>query len=160
MSALRLASSLCRAVALRPAVMAPALQRGVATTAARPGELRKLPDPFEHAVGEEKWEMIAAMEGLDPEDLWETKRAAPTSGTKDDPQIVPSMYNKRVVGHLCTEDQTAVIYFTIHKGENGGMKRCRCGHWFKIVDWEPWSPSTPMGIEAAKAMAQPQIAHH
>ena len=62
MSALRLAS-LCR-VALRPALTAPALRRCIATTAVRAaaGGLRKLPDNFEHAVGEEKWEMIAAME--------------------------------------------------------------------------------------------------
>ena len=52
-------------------------------------------------------------------------------GTKEEPTLVPSVYNKRLIGHQCEDDQTYLTYFYVYKGF---PKRCQCGHWFKVVD--------------------------
>ncbi|KAK1332784.1 hypothetical protein QTO34_006315 [Cnephaeus nilssonii] len=53
------------------------------------------------------------------------------SGTKEDPNLVPSITNKRIVGCICEEDNSAVIWFWVHKGET---QRCpSCGTHYKLV---------------------------
>jgi len=131
MSALRLAS-VCRA-ALRPAVTSTALRRGIATTQVCLKQELSLPDTVEHSVGIEKFERMAAAAGID--DPWDIKPAQHGEGTRENPDIVPSMYNKRLIGHLCEEGQPYLTYFYVYKSE---PKRCQCGHWFKLVDAEPY----------------------
>jgi len=134
MAALRLASA-CRA-ALRPALAsasAPMRQRGIATTSVCMKTELPLPDNLEHAVGIEKFEKLAHLAGID--DPWDIKPFQVGAGTKDSPTIVPSMYNRRLIGHLCEEDQTYLTYFYVYKGV---PKRCKCGHWFKVTDAEPY----------------------
>ncbi|XP_044767797.1 cytochrome c oxidase subunit 5B, mitochondrial-like [Neomonachus schauinslandi] len=40
-----------------------------------------------------------------------------TSGTKEDPNLVPSITNKQIVGCIFEEDNSAFICFWLHKGE-------------------------------------------
>lgn len=149
MAATRLTSA-CRTI-LRPAlastqmrqVAAPMAQasmltsmptcRGFCTTGCCRKTEIPLPDNLEHAVGIEKFEKLAKLAGID--DPWDLKPFQMGAGTKDEPTLLPSMYNRRLVGHLCEEDQTHLTYFYVYKGF---PKRCQCGHWFKVVDSEPY----------------------
>merc|ERR1711872_901643 len=90
-------------------------------------------DNLEHAVGIEKFEKLAKLAGID--DPWDLKPFQLGAGTKEEPTLLPSMYNKRLVGHLCEDHQTHLTYFYVYKGF---PKRCQCGHWFKVVDSEPY----------------------
>ncbi|XP_058513570.1 cytochrome c oxidase subunit 5B, mitochondrial-like [Ochotona princeps] len=82
----------------------------------------------EQATGLEREIMMAARKGLDPNNLLPPKAA---SGTKEDPNLVPSITNKRIVGCICEEDNSAVIWFWLHKGE---AQRCpSCGTHYKLV---------------------------
>uniref|UniRef100_A0A8C7BBP2 Cytochrome c oxidase subunit 5B, mitochondrial n=1 Tax=Neovison vison TaxID=452646 RepID=A0A8C7BBP2_NEOVI len=64
----------------------------------------------------------------DPYNLLPPKAAA---GTKEDPNLVPSITNKRIVGCICEEDNSTVIWFWLHKGE---AQRCpSCGTHYKLV---------------------------
>ncbi|CAG04729.1 unnamed protein product, partial [Tetraodon nigroviridis] len=56
------------------------------------------------------------------------------TGTKEDPHIVPSIGNKRLVGCLCEEDNTAIVWFWLHEGPS---QRCpSCGSHYKLVHHE------------------------
>ncbi|XP_049990636.1 cytochrome c oxidase subunit 5B, mitochondrial isoform X2 [Alexandromys fortis] len=57
-----------------------------------------VPTDEEQATGLEREIMIAAQKGLDPYNLLPPKAA---SGTKEDPNLVPSITNKRIVGCIC-----------------------------------------------------------
>ena len=141
--------------------------RGFCTTGCCRKTEIPLPDNLEHAVGIEKFEKLAKLavsakythtmnfprlrrvtplmligiknifihsfQGID--DPWDLKPFQMGAGTKDEPTLLPSMYNRRLVGHLCEEDQTHLTYFYVYKGF---PKRCQCGHWFKVVDAEPY----------------------
>ncbi|XP_048208266.1 cytochrome c oxidase subunit 5B, mitochondrial [Perognathus longimembris pacificus] len=87
-----------------------------------------VPTDEEQATGLEREIMMATRKGLDPYNM-----AAPkaTSGTKEDPNLVPSISNKRIVGCICEEDNCTVIWFWLHKGET---QRCpSCGSHYKLV---------------------------
>merc|ERR1711936_305291 len=64
----------------------------------------------------------------DPFEMKPIKRA---KGTFDEPTIVSSAFEKRMIGCVCEEDALTIQWLTIHKGE---PKRCECGYWFKLVD--------------------------
>jgi len=129
MAALRL-GSLCRALT-RPSNLA-LVQRGLAISAVDMKKVIPLPDPLEHAVGIEKIEKLAKLQGIDdPFDLKLRKRG---EGSKENPDLVPSIFNKRIIGHICEEDQTHITWFYLYKGH---PKRCQCGHWFKLVEAQP-----------------------
>uniref|UniRef100_G1PQ70 Cytochrome c oxidase subunit 5B, mitochondrial n=1 Tax=Myotis lucifugus TaxID=59463 RepID=G1PQ70_MYOLU len=90
-----------------------------------------VPTDDEQATGLEREVMLAARKGLDPYNMLAPK---PASGTKEDPNLVPSITNKRIVGcicFICEEDNSAVIWFWVHKGET---QRCpSCGTHYKLV---------------------------
>ena len=87
-----------------------------------------VPTDDEQATGLEREVMLAACKGLDPYNMLAPKAA---SGTKEDPNLVPSITNKRIVGCICEEDNSAVIWFWLHKGE---AQRCpSCGTHYKLV---------------------------
>jgi len=131
MAALRLAFA-CRA-GLRPALAAAPIQRAIATSAVRMKSELPLPDDMEHAVGIEKFEKMAELAGVD--DPWDLKLAETGDGTRENPTLVTSIYNKRLVGHICEEEANHITYFYVQKNE---PKRCKCGHWFSCVDAEPY----------------------
>ncbi|XP_011825019.1 PREDICTED: cytochrome c oxidase subunit 5B, mitochondrial [Mandrillus leucophaeus] len=87
-----------------------------------------IPTDDEQATGLEREVMLAARKGLDPYNILPPKGA---SGTKEDPNLVPSITNKRIVGCICEEDNTSVVWFWLHEGE---AQRCaRCGAHYKLV---------------------------
>uniref|UniRef100_A0A2K5ETI3 Cytochrome c oxidase subunit 5B, mitochondrial n=1 Tax=Aotus nancymaae TaxID=37293 RepID=A0A2K5ETI3_AOTNA len=73
-------------------------------------------------TGLEREVMMAARKELDPHNVLLPKAA---SGTKEDPNLVPSITNKRIV------DNSAVIWFGLHKGKT---QQClSCGTHYKLV---------------------------
>ncbi|XP_067857077.1 cytochrome c oxidase subunit 5B, mitochondrial-like [Heptranchias perlo] len=87
-----------------------------------------IPTDEEQATGLEKKIMQALKAGKDPFNVLKPKEYA---GTKDDPHIVPSVTNKRLVGCVCEEDNTAVIWFWLHEGD---AQRCpSCGAHYQLV---------------------------
>ncbi|XP_047647631.1 cytochrome c oxidase subunit 5B, mitochondrial-like [Phacochoerus africanus] len=87
-----------------------------------------VPTDEEQATGLEREVMMAARKGLDPYNILAPKAA---SGTKEDPNLVPSITNKRIVGCICEEDNSAVIWFWVHKGE---IQQCPSyGTHYKLV---------------------------
>uniref|UniRef100_A0A803SQS0 Cytochrome c oxidase subunit 5B, mitochondrial n=1 Tax=Anolis carolinensis TaxID=28377 RepID=A0A803SQS0_ANOCA len=74
---------------------------------------------------------LRALAQLDPYSMFRPKRY---SGTKEDPHIVPSIVDKRLVGCICEEDNSAVIWFWVHKGDS---HRCpQCGSYYKLTHHE------------------------
>ncbi|XP_053195862.1 cytochrome c oxidase subunit 5B, mitochondrial-like [Scomber japonicus] len=119
------ASSACRAPVSAP-VCAPmsAPSRGMAAGGG-------IPTDEEQATGMERIIMKAMKEGTDPYSMMKPKEY---SGSKADPHLVPSITNKRLVGCVCEEDNTAVVWFWIHEGE---AHRCpSCGSHYKLVPHE------------------------
>ncbi|XP_077354553.1 cytochrome c oxidase subunit 5B, mitochondrial-like [Festucalex cinctus] len=108
--------------ALAPLV--PALSRGMADGG--------IPTNEEQATGLERAIMEAAKKGLDPFNTLPAK--TDRAGTKDDPHLVPSINSKRIVGCICEEDATSVVWFWLHQGE---AQRCpSCGVHYKLVATE------------------------
>ncbi|KAK7895310.1 hypothetical protein WMY93_020635 [Mugilogobius chulae] len=90
-----------------------------------------IPSDQEQATGLEKVIMRAMEDGKDPYNMMKPKEYA---GSKNDPHLVPSISNKRIVGCVCDEDNTAVIWFWLHEGE---PQRCpSCGSHYKLVPHE------------------------
>ncbi|XP_065601182.1 cytochrome c oxidase subunit 5B, mitochondrial [Cyrtonyx montezumae] len=95
---------------------------------AAPGELAT---DEEQATGLERKVLEAMSKGLDPYSMFRPKRYA---GTKEDPNLVPSITDKRIVGCVCEEDNSCVIWFWLHKGE---AQRCpSCGAHYKLIPHE------------------------
>merc|ERR1711942_287643 len=89
----------------------------------------QMPDGLGHAVGIERYELLAKLAGNeDPFEMNVKKRA---KGTVDEPTLIPSLYEKRLVGCICEEDAVSINWMFLHKGE---PKRCECGYWFKLAD--------------------------
>nr|XP_057912389.1 cytochrome c oxidase subunit 5B, mitochondrial [Doryrhamphus excisus] len=87
-----------------------------------------IPTDEEQATGLEKIVMKAMKEGSDPYSMMKPKEYA---GSKADPHLVPSISNKRIVGCVCEEDNTAVVWFWLHQGE---AQRCpSCGSHYQLV---------------------------
>uniref|UniRef100_A0A3Q3WCM6 Cytochrome c oxidase subunit 5B, mitochondrial n=1 Tax=Mola mola TaxID=94237 RepID=A0A3Q3WCM6_MOLML len=90
-----------------------------------------IPTDEEQATGLEKIIMNAMKEGTDPYNMMKPKEYA---GSKTDAHLVPSITNKRIVGCVCEEDNTAVVWFWLHEGE---AQRCpSCGSHYKLVPHE------------------------
>ncbi|XP_020782795.2 cytochrome c oxidase subunit 5B, mitochondrial-like [Boleophthalmus pectinirostris] len=101
------------------------LQRAFAAT------VKGIPSDEEQATGLERRALQSLKRGKDPYSILKPKTYA---GTKEDPHIVPSINNKRIVGCLCEEDNTAIVWFWVHEGE---MARCpSCGSHYKLVPHE------------------------
>ncbi|XP_022599382.1 cytochrome c oxidase subunit 5B, mitochondrial-like [Seriola lalandi dorsalis] len=90
-----------------------------------------IPTDEEQATGLERRVLMSFKEGKDPYSILEPKYY---SGTKEDPQIVPCTLDKRLVGCLCEEDNTAIVWFWLHEG---GSQRCpSCGTHYKLAHFE------------------------
>ncbi|XP_005995251.1 cytochrome c oxidase subunit 5B, mitochondrial [Latimeria chalumnae] len=116
---------------LRGAARALRARTGPLRPVSRAMALGGIPTDEEQATGMEKKIMQAMKEGKDPFNVFKPKEYA---GTKEDPHIVPSVTNKRIVGCVCEEDNTAVVWFWLHQGES---QRCpSCGSHYKLVPHE------------------------
>ncbi|CAI9618169.1 unnamed protein product [Staurois parvus] len=90
-----------------------------------------IPTDEEQATGLERKILLAMKKGQDP---YSTQSNSGPPGTKEHPIIVPSINKQRLVGCICEEDNSAVIYFWIHEGE---VNRCpECGSHYKLVHHE------------------------
>uniref|UniRef100_A0A665TE66 Cytochrome c oxidase subunit 5B, mitochondrial n=1 Tax=Echeneis naucrates TaxID=173247 RepID=A0A665TE66_ECHNA len=95
-------------------------------------EVIRIPTDEEQATGLEKIIMETMKEGKDPYNMLKPKSY---SGTKEDPNIVPSITNRRIVAvSVSEEDNTAIVWFWIHEGE---AQRCpSCGSYYKLVHYD------------------------
>ncbi|XP_026869885.1 cytochrome c oxidase subunit 5B, mitochondrial [Electrophorus electricus] len=90
-----------------------------------------IPTNEEQAVGLERRVLQAMKKGEDPYSILKPKEYA---GTKKDPHIVPGISDKRLVGCLCEEDNTAIVWFWLHAGD---PQRCpSCGSYYKLIHHE------------------------
>ncbi|KAM4704548.1 cytochrome c oxidase subunit 5B, mitochondrial-like isoform 1-T1 [Rhinophrynus dorsalis] len=90
-----------------------------------------IPTDEEQATGLERKTLQALKKGLDPYSILKPKSYM---GTKEDPHIVPSINKKRLVGCICEEDNSAIIWFWVHEGN---LQRCpSCGAHYKLVHHE------------------------
>lgn len=71
-------------------------------------------------------------------------------GTKEQPTEVPSRYDSRIVGCLCTPDAEGFRYFWLFEHED---QRCHCGHWYRLVPAKPLPTLTYLQDEEAAAAA-------
>ncbi|CAG0896376.1 unnamed protein product, partial [Cyprideis torosa] len=91
-----------------------------------------MPDPYEHATGAEKQELECYRQGImNPYGLKPIKR---NEGTKDNPNLIPSYADRRIVGCVCNEDSHSIRWMWVEKDN---PKRCFCGYWFKLVPAKP-----------------------
>ncbi|KAM3927163.1 cytochrome c oxidase subunit 5B, mitochondrial [Leptodactylus fuscus] len=87
-----------------------------------------IPTDEEQATGMEREILTALKRGEDPYNMLKPKHY---KGTKEDPHIVPSVNDQRIVGCICEEENTAVVWFWLHKGD---AQRCpSCGAHYKLV---------------------------
>jgi len=98
-----------------------------------------MPDLLGHAVGPERWELLANLAGdSDPYQLTVQKRG---KAVFDEPSLVPSVFDRRTVGCVCHDEATHINWMTLHKGI---PQRCECGYWFKLVELKPVDYTTHM----------------
>ncbi|XP_056088649.1 cytochrome c oxidase subunit 5B, mitochondrial [Rhinichthys klamathensis goyatoka] len=90
-----------------------------------------IPTDDEQAAGLERRVLQALKKGQDPYSILKPKEY---TGSKQDPHIVPSINNKRLVGCICEEDNTAIVWFWLHEGN---PQRCpSCGSHYQLVHHE------------------------
>ncbi|XP_006031243.1 cytochrome c oxidase subunit 5B, mitochondrial [Alligator sinensis] len=90
-----------------------------------------VPTDEEQATGLERKVLEAVKQGTDPYSMFPPKSQG---GTREHPNLVPSVNEKRLVGCICEEDNSAIIWFWLHKGE---PQRCpSCGAYYKLVPHE------------------------
>ncbi|CAG7731843.1 unnamed protein product [Allacma fusca] len=89
-----------------------------------------MPDPMEHATGLERKELEAIARGNPDPFMMQVKKRGP--GTKEQPNLVESVEEMRLVGCICEEDTFHINFLWVYRGE---PKRCgECGAWYKLVD--------------------------
>ncbi|KAJ8417956.1 hypothetical protein AAFF_G00136650 [Aldrovandia affinis] len=111
--------------AMRLAIYNPVLR---AATLRTMGTVKGVPTDDEQATGIERRTLQALKKGQDPFSILKPKVYA---GTKEDPHIVPCIGSKRLVGCLCEEDNTAIVWFWLHEGN---AQRCpECGSHYQLV---------------------------
>ena len=70
-----------------------------------------------------------------------TMRPNPVEGWKKDvPILVPSTSDKRMVGCCCEDDYHEIVWFELEKGD---VKKCDCGYYFKLIDYDPLDLNVP-----------------
>lgn len=91
-----------------------------------------MPDGLGHSVGLERFELLAKLAGH--EDPFEMNVKKKKAGSLEDPNLVPSLFDVRLVGCICEEDSLVIHWMHLHRGE---PKRCECGNWFKLTEMKP-----------------------
>uniref|UniRef100_A0A1A9W3X8 Cytochrome c oxidase subunit 5B, mitochondrial n=1 Tax=Glossina brevipalpis TaxID=37001 RepID=A0A1A9W3X8_9MUSC len=108
-------------------------KRNLSKAAQRQQGKQEMAHPLDHATGLEKKEMLAFLDGkCDPYHMAVIKRGG---GTEENPTLIPSAFNGRIVGCICN-DNRFVNYMWLEKG---CPKRCECGHWFRLKEVEAFS---------------------
>ncbi|KAL7059366.1 hypothetical protein AAHC03_012904 [Spirometra sp. Aus1] len=69
-------------------------------------------------------------------DSYEVRRVKmPAYTTEEEPNLIASSAPTRLIGCLCEPEANAINWMEISKGP---PKKCYCGHWFKLVDFEEY----------------------
>ncbi|KAG7279829.1 hypothetical protein CRUP_013739 [Coryphaenoides rupestris] len=90
-----------------------------------------VPTDDEQATGLERRALQALKKGQDP---YSMLKPPSYPGTREEPHIVPGIGNKRLVGCLCEEDNTSIVWFWLHEGT---AQRCpACGSHYQFVHTE------------------------
>ncbi|XP_063218349.1 cytochrome c oxidase subunit 5B, mitochondrial-like [Bacillus rossius redtenbacheri] len=89
-------------------------------------------DPMELATGLEKRELLAELAGND--DPFNMKLMKRGPGTKENPNLIPSAFDARIIGCICEPEAQHIKWMWLHKGE---PKRCSCGSWYKLQETTP-----------------------
>uniref|UniRef100_A0A915PLJ0 Cytochrome c oxidase subunit Vb n=1 Tax=Setaria digitata TaxID=48799 RepID=A0A915PLJ0_9BILA len=99
---------------------------------ASPEDYGDYTDPLQaHEESMTRRQLVATLAG---DDRYETKvyyKLENSSAEK--PNLVPSDLDYRLLACFCEPDTTFPVLFILHEGE---PQRCRCGHWFKLIDQE------------------------
>jgi len=68
---------------------------------------------------------------LGNEDMWliAPQHLNKVGNSKENPNIVPSFEEYRIMGCKCSDDESSVKWMWIHEGE---PRRCFCGYWFQL----------------------------
>merc|ERR1712223_143942 len=68
---------------------------------------------------------------LGNEDMWliAPQHLNKVGNSKENPNIVPSFEEYRIMGCKCSDDESSVKWMWIHEGE---PRRCVCGYWFQL----------------------------
>ncbi|EDW76189.1 uncharacterized protein Dwil_GK15324 [Drosophila willistoni] len=121
-------SAFLRRLGLGGKVVAP-IPRAISTTPVRKAEMA---DPLEHATGIEKRELLLKAAGC--ADPWAMRKPLRRgSGRENDPTVIPSAFDGRLVGCICLGDRFAKWMWL----EKGAPKRCECGHFFVLKNVPP-----------------------
>ncbi|KAG8552285.1 hypothetical protein GDO81_004468 [Engystomops pustulosus] len=90
-----------------------------------------IPSDEEQATGLERKVLEGLKRGEDP---FNVNKPKSYPGTKENPHIVPSVNKQRIVGCICEEDNSQIIWFWVHEGQ---VDRCpQCGAHYKLVPYE------------------------
>merc|ERR1739838_6458 len=124
-------TSLIKMASLLARTLAQQARRGVQITTVR-FKNTMMPDSTDHATGLEKQELLALQGGNEnPFDMRVYKRVG---GGPEDPTIIPSFYERRLIGCVCEEDATCINFMWLDQGEK---KRCECGYYFQLTEAKP-----------------------
>ncbi|EDW63325.1 cytochrome c oxidase subunit 5B, mitochondrial [Drosophila virilis] len=98
--------------------------RAISTT---PVLKKELTDDMELATGIFKRELMLRQAGCN--DPWAMKRPMKRgAGRENDPTVIPSAFDGRLVGCLCLGDRAPKWMWL----EKGNPKRCECGHYYVL----------------------------
>ncbi|XP_061175679.1 cytochrome c oxidase subunit 5B, mitochondrial-like [Saccostrea echinata] len=89
-----------------------------------------IPEFTGFALGLEQYEMLTAEE---TKDVFSTGviHMTPQYGQHENPYVIPSTKEKRLIACLCDEDSNTLEYMWLHKGE---PQRCLCGIFFRLEE--------------------------
>ncbi|CAK9302058.1 unnamed protein product [Gordionus sp. m RMFG-2023] len=102
---------------------------GVAPRKFKPQQVKPalLPDAVAQATGPLERVYKLKLKGNDDPFLTNPIKKGP--GTKEQPTLIPSVFDRRIVGCLCEEDMPGFNWIWLYKDQ---PKRCACGHWYKL----------------------------
>ncbi|XP_048763170.2 cytochrome c oxidase subunit 5B, mitochondrial-like [Ostrea edulis] len=89
-----------------------------------------IPEFTGHALGLEQYEVLTKDE---TKDVYSTGviHMTPQFGQIENPHVIPSTKEKRLIACLCDEDSNKLQYMWLHKGE---PQRCLCGVFFRLEE--------------------------
>ncbi|XP_013417212.1 cytochrome c oxidase subunit 5B, mitochondrial [Lingula anatina] len=89
------------------------------------------PDSLGYSMGEHRAEILEDIMGVDSFDVYDYRMIRQNVGTREFPNLVPSVMDHRLIGCVCEEESHAILWMELHEGE---PSRCSCGYWFQLVN--------------------------
>merc|ERR1739847_69549 len=95
---------------------------------------------------------------LGNEDMWliAPQHLNKVGNSKENPNIVPSFEEYRIMGCKCSDDESSVKWMWIHEGE---PRRCFCGYWFQLEDPDKLYEDTlkELGLDKKKKLSDAEL---